>query len=58
MRLKLQMKKSKYLFLNDDLWEGEDTPIDLAENHDHYLYDESGQDQDDIKNLGSIANED
>lgn len=27
-----------YAFLNDDVWEG-DTPADLAENHDHYLYD-------------------
>ena len=29
-----------YAFLNDDVWEGE-APIDLADNHDHYLYDES-----------------
>lgn len=33
-------KNSKLLFLNNDVWDGEDTPIDLAENHDHYLYDE------------------
>ena len=31
---------SNFLFLNDDLWDGENTPTDLAENHDHYLYDE------------------
>jgi len=30
---------SNFLFLNDDLWDGENTPTDLAENHDHYLYD-------------------
>jgi len=29
---------STYAFLNDDIWEGE-TPSDLADNHDHYLYD-------------------
>jgi len=29
-----------YAFLNDDVWEG-DAPADLADNHDHYLYDES-----------------
>ena len=29
-----------YAFLNDDVWEGE-APADLADNHDHYLYDES-----------------
>ena len=31
---------SKFIFLNDDLWDCEKTPIDLSENHDHYLYDE------------------
>ncbi|MCP4105378.1 MAG: hypothetical protein GY749_07565 [Desulfobacteraceae bacterium] len=31
---------SKYLFLNDDVWDGESTPTDLAENHDDYLYNE------------------
>ncbi|MGZ8190613.1 MAG: hypothetical protein ACXWTS_05220 [Methylococcaceae bacterium] len=25
-------------FLNDDIWEGE-TPSDLADNPNHYLYD-------------------
>lgn len=33
-------KIPKFLFLNDDLWDGENTPTDLAENHDYYLYDE------------------
>jgi hypothetical protein len=32
--------KTAYAFLNDDVWEG-DAPADLADNHDHYLYDES-----------------
>jgi hypothetical protein len=32
--------KTAYAFLNDDDWKGE-APIDLADNHDHYLYDES-----------------
>lgn len=37
----LQEEKSKtaYAFLNEDAWEGV-APIDLADNHDHYLYDE------------------
>ena len=35
-----EWKTSKLLFLNNDLWDGEGTPTDLAENHDHYLYDE------------------
>ena len=30
--------KKAYAFLNDDVWEGE-APADLADNHDHYLYD-------------------
>ena len=30
--------KTAYAFLNDDVWEGE-APTDLADNHDHYLYD-------------------
>jgi hypothetical protein len=29
-----------YAFLNDDVWQGEATPVDLADNHDCYLYDE------------------
>jgi hypothetical protein len=29
-----------YAFLNDDVWQGEATPTDLADNHDSYLYDE------------------
>jgi hypothetical protein len=29
--------KTAYAFLNDDVWEG-DAPADLADNHDHYLY--------------------
>jgi hypothetical protein len=29
-----------YAFLNDDVWQGEATPVDLADNHDRYLYDE------------------
>ena len=29
-----------YAFLNDDVWQGEATPTDLADNHDCYLYDE------------------
>jgi hypothetical protein len=28
---------AKYLFLNDNVWEGDNTPMDLAENHDDYL---------------------
>ncbi|MCP4106358.1 MAG: hypothetical protein GY749_12590 [Desulfobacteraceae bacterium] len=31
-------KNPGYLFLNDDVWDGENTPPDLAENHDFYLY--------------------
>ena len=31
---------SKFIFLNDDLWDCEKTLIDLSENHDHYLHDE------------------
>ncbi|MCP4353756.1 MAG: hypothetical protein GY795_50560 [Desulfobacterales bacterium] len=31
-------KNSSYLFLNDDVWDGKNTPDDLAENHDNYLY--------------------
>ncbi len=31
-------KNSGYLFLNSDIWDGENTPADLAENHDKYLY--------------------
>lgn len=34
-------RESKYLFLNDDVWDGEDTPTDLADNHDKYLYGEA-----------------
>lgn len=30
--------KTAYTFLNNDIWEG-DAPTDLADNHDHYLYD-------------------
>lgn len=30
--------KTAYTFLNNDIWEG-DAPTDLANNHDHYLYD-------------------
>lgn len=33
-------KASKYLFLNDDVWDGENTPSDLSTNVDKYLYDE------------------
>jgi len=29
-------KGKRYLFLNDDIWEG-DIPSDLSENHDSYL---------------------
>jgi hypothetical protein len=29
-----------YAFLNDDVWQGQATPVDLADNHDSYLYDE------------------
>ena len=35
-----KLKKSKYPFLHSGFWDGEDTPTDLAENHDKYLYDE------------------
>ena len=31
--------KTAYAFLDDDIWESE-TPADLADNHDHYLYDQ------------------
>ncbi len=31
--------KTAYAFLNHDVWEG-DAPADLADNHDHYLYDQ------------------
>lgn len=27
----------QYAFLNDDVWNGEATPINLADNHDSYL---------------------
>ena len=30
--------KTAYAFLNDDIWDGV-APADLADNHDHYLYD-------------------
>ena len=33
-------KETKYPFLHSGFWEGQDTPTDLAENHDKYLYDE------------------
>ena len=33
-------KTLNYAFLNDDVWHGELTPVDLADNHDRYLYDE------------------
>ncbi len=33
-----KQRDSKFKFLNDDLWDCKKTPIDLAENHDHYLY--------------------
>ncbi|CAK0762613.1 hypothetical protein CCP3SC15_2900001 [Gammaproteobacteria bacterium] len=33
-------KNLNYAFLNDDVWHGELTPVDLADNHDRYLYDE------------------
>lgn len=26
-----------YAFLNDDVWDGNTTPVDLADNHDPYL---------------------
>ncbi|MBF0450492.1 MAG: hypothetical protein HQK75_07300 [Candidatus Magnetomorum sp.] len=29
-----------YKFLNDDVWDDEYTPVDLAENHDKYLYND------------------
>ena len=29
----------QYAFLNDDVWQGA-SPINLADNHDQYLYDE------------------
>ena len=29
---------TSYHFLNDDVWEDDSTPVDLAENHDKYLY--------------------
>jgi len=32
-------KGKRYLFLNDNIWEG-DIPSDLSENHDDYLYGE------------------
>ena len=35
--LKSENKRKRYLFLNDDVWEGE-IPSDLSENHDGYLY--------------------
>jgi hypothetical protein len=28
-----------YAFLNDDVWDGNTTPVDLADNHDGYLYE-------------------
>jgi len=33
-------KNLNYAFLTDDVWHGELTPVDLADNHDRYLYDE------------------
>jgi hypothetical protein len=33
------IKNTDYAFLNDEVWRGE-TPKDLADNHDLYLYDE------------------
>jgi hypothetical protein len=29
-----------YAFLNDDVWHGEATPVDLADNHDQYIYND------------------
>jgi hypothetical protein len=29
--------KTAYAFLNDDVWD-DNAPADLADNHDHYLY--------------------
>jgi hypothetical protein len=37
--VKSKNKSKRYLFLNDDIWEG-DIPSDLSENHDYYLYGE------------------
>jgi hypothetical protein len=30
--------KTAYAFFNDDVWKGV-APADMADNHDHYLYD-------------------
>ncbi len=38
--VRMGQKSARYLFLNDNVWEGDNTPTDLAENHDKYLYDE------------------
>jgi hypothetical protein len=38
-QVQLEGKSARYLFLNDNVWEGDNTPTDLAENHDDYLYD-------------------
>jgi len=32
-------RKPRLLFLNSDVWEGQDGPTDISENTDHYLYD-------------------
>ena len=37
--LKKTHKKPYLPFLDGEVWEGKDPPTDLAENHDHYLYD-------------------
>ena len=29
---------TSYQFLNDYVWDDDNTPVDLAENHDEYLY--------------------
>jgi hypothetical protein len=36
--IELATTNTAYAFLNDEAWEGE-APKDLADNHDHYLYD-------------------
>ena len=33
-------KRSKFQFINDDMWDNKNTPTDLSENHDKYLYGE------------------
>lgn len=33
-------KHPKFQFINEDIWDKKNTPTDLSENHDKYLYGE------------------